>query len=485
MSGCTTASDITGRPRLLGRLIGSVGRGLIVLTGLLLAAVVVAAPASAYWHAAGSGTGRATTATLAGPTGVTVPANSASSVSVSWTASGGSPVPTGYDVTRTGGGTVAACGTSAIVLIAGTSCTDTAVPNGTYTYVVTAVYRSWDAASAASGTVTVASATKLAFTTQPGTVVATAVITPPVAVTVETAAGTAVPVANVSVTVAIGTNPGGGTLSGTRTALTDASGVATFGGLSIDKVGVGYTLTATSTGLASATSAAFTVSVGPAAKLAVTTSPGDSFAGGVFYTQPVVTIQDAGNNMVSTSTSAVTLTITTANGATLSCGVQSAVAGVATFSGCSINTVGSYTLTATSGSLTAATSTAFAVVAAPTHLAWSGATTTVCGPASGTSFALSYTGCTVFVVSVGSFTATVALTDANGAALTNLGTAVTVMLTPTHGTVNPQTLTIAHGQSVSSTTSTFSPQYTPLFVTVDQVTASASSLTSAVAVLHS
>src|SRR5439155_18724727 len=47
-----------------------------------------------------------------------------------------------------------------------------------------------------------------------------------------------------SVTVAIGTNPSSGTLSGTAT-VAAVAGVATFSGLSIDKTGTGYTLTAT------------------------------------------------------------------------------------------------------------------------------------------------------------------------------------------------------------------------------------------------
>jgi hypothetical protein len=48
-----------------------------------------------------------------------------------------------------------------------------------------------------------------------------------------------------SVTVAIGTNPSGGTLSGTLTQTTNGSGVATFGNLSINNSGLGYTLVAT------------------------------------------------------------------------------------------------------------------------------------------------------------------------------------------------------------------------------------------------
>jgi hypothetical protein len=47
-----------------------------------------------------------------------------------------------------------------------------------------------------------------------------------------------------TITLSIGINPSGGTLSGTLT-LTVANGVATFGDLSIDQAGVGYTLHAT------------------------------------------------------------------------------------------------------------------------------------------------------------------------------------------------------------------------------------------------
>jgi hypothetical protein len=61
------------------------------------------------------------------------------------------------------------------------------------------------------------------------------------------------------VSLAIGTNPAGGTLSG-GSAVTVASGIATFSGLSIDTAGTGYTLTASSTpSYTAATSAAFNI----------------------------------------------------------------------------------------------------------------------------------------------------------------------------------------------------------------------------------
>jgi hypothetical protein len=474
-----TASD-----RLTPRAGGWIGRRLLALAAVPVVVLLAGTPAFAFWHSTGSGTGAVTTTTLATPTSVTVPATSGASVPVSWTGSSGTPSPTGYYVTRTSGSTVAACGSSASSLIAGTSCTDSAVSNGSYTYTVIAVYRSWDATSTASGSVTVVSATKLVFTTQPSNVVSTVAITPSVQLAAETATGVVVPMANISITVAIGANPSGGTLSGSLTAPTNASGVATFAGLSIDKVGVGYTLSATSTGLTPATSSTFTVSVGPPAKLIFSTSPTNSFASGAFYNQPVIAVEDAGNNVVGTASNAVTLTITTPAGATLSCtAAKSADAGVATFSGCSINAVGIYTLTATSGSLASGISASFTVVAAPTNLAWSGSTTTVCGAPTGTSFAQTYTGCTFLIIDIGSFTSSVALTNSAGTAVTNLGAAITITWTPQHGTVTSATMTIAHGQSISSATSTFNPQY-PLVVT-DQVTVSATSLLSATAVLHS
>src|SRR6185437_13895068 len=62
--------------------------------------------------------------------------------------------------------------------------------------------------------------------------------------------------------LAIATNPSGGTLSGTAT-VAAVNGVATFSGLSIDQVGSGYTLAATSAGLIGAASAAFDVTATP------------------------------------------------------------------------------------------------------------------------------------------------------------------------------------------------------------------------------
>jgi len=103
-------------------------------------------------------------------------------------------------------------------------------------------------------------ASQLVFSTQPGNAAAGASLTPAVQVAVEDANGNVVTSDNSSVTVALGTNPGNGTLGGTLT-MPAVDGVATFGNLSIDKVGTGYTLTAADAGLpgVSATSGGFNV----------------------------------------------------------------------------------------------------------------------------------------------------------------------------------------------------------------------------------
>src|SRR5439155_5190028 len=71
----------------------------------------------------------------------------------------------------------------------------------------------------------------------------------------------AVPSFTGSVTVALGTNPGGSTLGGTTT-VAAVNGVASFSPLTLDKTGTGYALTATATGLNTATSSSSKISAG-------------------------------------------------------------------------------------------------------------------------------------------------------------------------------------------------------------------------------
>jgi hypothetical protein len=224
------------------------------------------------------------------------------------------------------------------------------------------------AADSSAFNVNLGPATKLAFGTQPSNTVAGSQITPAVTVQVQDAGGNVVTTSSASIAMAIGTNPGGGTLSGT-TPVNASSGVATFSNLSINKTGTGYTLSATSTGLTTATSNTFNTTPGSATQLIFTTQPSTpDTAGTAFGTQPRVSVEDANGNVVTTDgTDAVTLAITNGTGtagATLTCTTNpvTVVSGVATFAGCNINLAGSgYTLTATSGSLTSAVSTAITI----------------------------------------------------------------------------------------------------------------------------
>ncbi len=109
-------------------------------------------------------------------------------------------------------------------------------------------------------TVSAAAASKLAFGQQPGNTAPGSVITPAVTVRVLDQYGNLVTTDNTDqVTVALGSNPGAGTLGGTTT-VTVSGGVATFNNLSINNAGNGYTLVASSGALTGATSAAFNVS---------------------------------------------------------------------------------------------------------------------------------------------------------------------------------------------------------------------------------
>ena len=119
-----------------------------------------------------------------------------------------------------------------------------------------------------------------------------------------------------------------------------------------------FTLTASSTGLTSATTSSFALTAGVASKLAVTTQPSTTVANAVaLAAQPVLTVQDASGNTVTTSSAPIILSVASGSGA-LACTTNpvNASSGIATFAGCALTgTVGNYTLTATSTALTSAT----------------------------------------------------------------------------------------------------------------------------------
>jgi len=164
--------------------------------------------------------------------------------------------------------------------------------------------------------ITAGAAAKVAFTTQPSasTAAATAFAQQPVVV-IQDAEGNTVTTATDLVTLTLTT--GTGVLGGT-TSMNAVAGVADFSGkgLNINLVGTNKVLTATVVGLTTATTAPdFAITVGAAAKVAFTTQPSASTAAATaFAQQPVVVIQDAEGNTVTTAADLVTLTLTTGTG---------------------------------------------------------------------------------------------------------------------------------------------------------------------------
>ena len=301
-------------------------------------------------------------------------------------------------------------------------------------YTLTATDGSLTGATSGSFNVAAAAASKLAFTTQPSSTAAGASIAPAVKVSVEDANGNVVTSDGSSVTVAIGANPGSGTLGGTAT-MVAVNGVATFSNLSIDKAGTGYTLTAADDSLTGGTSGSFNV-IGVASKLAFTAQPSSAAVGASIAPAVKVSVEDANGNVVASDGSSVTIAIGTNPGSGTLGGTLTvtAINGVATFSDLSINKAGTgYTLTAADASLTGATSGSFNVVGVASKLAF---TAQPSSAAVGASIAPAVK---------------VSVEDANGNVVASDGSSVTIAIgaNPGSGTLGG-TLTVAAVNGVAT-----------------------------------
>jgi hypothetical protein len=172
-----------------------------------------------------------------------------------------------------------------------------------------------------------------------------------------------------NVTLALATNPGSATLGGT-TIVSVVNGAASFSGLTINKLGSGYTLQAASTGLTTGTTAAFNVTD----QLVVTTAPPSTVTAGTSFGL-VVTVEDGKGNVDTSFSGSVTVCNPNANnggyggplGGTLT---VSAVNGVATFSGLTLRQATAYAeLQVTASGLPTVYTSSFTVTAASaTHL---------------------------------------------------------------------------------------------------------------------
>src|SRR4029077_1440826 len=121
-------------------------------------------------------------------------------------------------------------------------------------------------------TVSAAGAAALSFTAQPTNVVAGVSIAPVVRVKVADAFGNAVSGTSVSLALI-----GSGTLTGGGAAASDAGGIASFSGLSVNLAG-SKQLRASSGALPTSSSNSFTVSAAAAASLSIATQPANVIA---------------------------------------------------------------------------------------------------------------------------------------------------------------------------------------------------------------
>jgi hypothetical protein len=216
-------------------------------------------------------------------------------------------------------------------------------------------------------TVSAGAPAALAFAQQLTNTPVSTPVTPPITVNILDSHLNIVTTDNSAVTLDINNGPVGASVAGTTT-VNAVNGVATFNDISFARTGL-YTLKATDGVLTNATSNAFAVTGSPV-KLAFQNTPAQSTVGTVITPSIVVLVQDSNGFTVASDTSTVTLTLASGPGAISGTTSVQAFNGVATFSNISFDQMGNYTITASDGSLTPATSSSFVVNGLATKLAF-------------------------------------------------------------------------------------------------------------------
>ncbi len=211
---------------------------------------------------------------------------------------------------------------------------------------------------------------KLAFTVQPSDGTAGSPLATQPEVTVQDRFGNQVAGYEGEVTLSIttGTGPRTAALSGTVT-VPMVDSLARFTDIQVNTSTRDYTLTATSGTLEQAESAPFTIEHTTPTKLEFTVQPSEAVAGRPFGGQPKVAIEDIYGNVALSARDSITVAITPGTGVagavlsgTLTLVAEGGLGGLAEFEDLAIDLAGSgYTLTATSGNLTPATSQPFDV----------------------------------------------------------------------------------------------------------------------------
>jgi hypothetical protein len=258
------------------------------------------------------------------------------------------------------GGSVTLDGTLTVAAVNGVATFNNLSLDLAGSYTLTASDGSLAGATSSSFTVNPAATSKLVYVQEPSNISVGSAVSPSIILDLEDQFGNIATSDDSNVTLSVASGQGG--VTGTAT-VAASNGVATFSDVILDAAG-SYTLTATDGGLTPATSASFTVLPAAAAKLAYFVQPSDVIAGIVESPYITVDVEDQFGDLVSNDSSDVTLSIASGRGGLGGTLTVAAVNGVATFSNVSITAAGAYTLEATDGNLTSATSGSFTVTAA-------------------------------------------------------------------------------------------------------------------------
>jgi hypothetical protein len=431
-----------------------------------IAMLLLAAGASAYWTNEGSGSANGIVGSLARPT-ISSATPELGSVSLSWstvTSPGSGQVS--YYVSRDGGTPAGDC-PSHTAPTTQTSCTDSGVAVGSHEYTLTAVWRSWTATSEPA-TVQVSSPAVTHL-------VLSAASTTPTAGVADNLTITAQDASNKTVTAYTGakslTFGGASTIGTNHPTVTNSSGTAVdFGSATTIAFSNGVaSVSGAANGamtLYKAQNASITVSdgsIGNGAGLSLTVKPAaaSSFAlptpasqtAGTTFNE-TITAQDAFGNTATGYTGAKAIAFS--GPASSPSGKAPTYPASVTFSA-GVGTASivlfdaqSTTLSAKEGTLAGSTASFTVNPGAASNLAWSNASTSAPSLSSPCLFTCTASGQNHSTT----FTAFVALTDANGNIETGVGGTVT--LSATAGSFNRTSLTIpATGPAVSSQSTTF------------------------------
>ncbi len=273
----------------------------------------------------------------------------------------------------TGGGSV---GTASVVSDAnGLATTTWTLGTGTGQQSVTATAATLTGSpltfTATSTTVAAGPATSLTVSGQPSAAVAGVANAPAIVVHALDVNGMLATSFAGNVTLAIGANPGGATIGGTIT-VAAVAGVATFSNVTLNKVGTGYTLVASSGTLTAATSGTFNITPAAAATLAITAGNAQTGSpGATLPTALAVKVTDAFGNAVPGRS--VTFAVATGGGSLGTTAATTDASGQATSVWTLGALLGTQTVTATSAGLTGSPAT-FTATTSSIARTWTGAT---------------------------------------------------------------------------------------------------------------